>query len=203
RRAHEDRRRDAAHARLQPAARGKVAPAGGRRARARRGERAPAPARLAEGRLPQPGEPRGAHAHDLHPLVLRDPARDAQPEPERVARYVDIIHEESVRLTRLLDSTLDLSLLERGEAPLDLAPIDPEAALEASLRTCHGLASKSGVRLESGGRARGARVLGNVDRLSQVFINLVSNAIKYNTSPSPRVRVSSRVREGTYEVLVE
>ncbi|HLS85988.1 MAG TPA: sensor histidine kinase [Burkholderiales bacterium] len=124
-------------------------------------------------------------------------------EPERVARYVDIIHEESVRLTRLLDSTLDLSLLERGEAPLDLAPIDPEAALEASLRTCHGLASKSGVRLESGGRARGARVLGNVDRLSQVFINLVSNAIKYNTSPSPRVRVSSRVREGTYEVLVE
>mgnify|MGYP001034395173 FL=1 len=122
---------------------------------------------------------------------------------KQVAHFVRIIHEESIRLTRLLDSILDLSLIERGEAPLKLAPIDPEAALENALRTCQGLAAKSGVRLENQARAHGAITQADADRLSQVFINLVSNAIKYNTSADPWVRVSSRVTATDYEVLVE
>ena len=124
-------------------------------------------------------------------------------EPARSARYVGIIHEESVRLTRLLDSTLDLGLLESGELPVEVGPVDPERALEASIDACRGLAAKAGVRLESGDRASGVTVTANADRLSQVFINLVANAIKYNTSANPYVRVTSRVRDGAYEVLVE
>jgi signal transduction histidine kinase len=124
-------------------------------------------------------------------------------EPERSARYVGIIHEESMRLTRLLDSTLDLGLLERGEASLELSRIDPEEALERSMRACQGYAEKSGVRIESGPRATGVSLVADADRLSQVFINLISNAVKYNTSRAPWVRVTSRVADGAYEVLVE
>ena len=124
-------------------------------------------------------------------------------DPARASRYVGIIHEESMRLTRLLDSTLDLSLLERGEAPLEVAHLDPERALEASLEACQGIASARGVRIESGERAHGVTVVANADRLSQVFINLISNAVKYNTSDGAWVRVTSRVRDGAYEVLVE
>jgi Na+/proline symporter/nitrogen-specific signal transduction histidine kinase len=122
--------------------------------------------------------------------------------PERTARYVGIIHEESVRLTRLLDSTLDLSLLERGEVPLQISAIDPERVLEASIAACHGLADKAGVAIDSGPRAADVALRANADRLAQVFINLIANAIKYNTSPAPRVRLESRVRDGLYEVLV-
>ncbi len=122
---------------------------------------------------------------------------------QRAARYVSVIHEESIRLTRLLDSILDLSLVEHGEAPIDLVRTDPEEALRGALRTCEGLAAQSGVRLESRVEARGALVRADADRLSQVFINLVSNAVKYNTSPDPWVRVTSRVTAGAYEVLVE
>ena len=123
--------------------------------------------------------------------------------PERRTRYVGIIHEESMRLTRLLDSTLDLGLLERDAAPFELRRIDPDAALEASIAACDGLAASRGVRLASGPRAAGQGVLADPDRLAQVFINLIANAVKYNTSPSPWVRVTSRVRDGAYEVLVE
>ena len=63
-------------------------------------------------------------------------------DPDLAQRYVRIIHDESVRLTRLLDSTLDLSLLERGEAPWSRAAIDPEAALDRSIRICQGLAGE-------------------------------------------------------------
>jgi signal transduction histidine kinase len=124
-------------------------------------------------------------------------------DPGRAQRYVRIINEESERLTRLLDSTLDLGLLERGFAALPVTDVDPELALDRSLGACEGLAAKAGVRLERGARLDGVVVAANADRLSQVFINLLSNAIKYNTSPQPWVRVSSRVQGGEYEVRVE
>lgn len=130
-------------------------------------------------------------------ILLDAPGLD----PALERRYVRIIHEESVRLTRLLDSTLDLSMLEQGEAPWPRAAIDPEAALERAIRSCQGLAGAR-VRLESGPRAAGATVLADEDRLCQVFINLISNAIKYNTREAPRVTVCSALREGAYEVEV-
>ncbi len=124
-------------------------------------------------------------------------------DPALTARFLRVIHDESMRLTRLLDSTLDLSLLERGEAPWDLSRIDPEAALERSIHTCQGLLVNTRVQLMSGERASAVTVEANSDRLSQVFINLISNAIKYNRSEAPFVRITSRVEGDTYEVLVE
>ncbi len=132
-------------------------------------------------------------------ILLETPDLDAA----KARHFLAIIHEESERLTRLLDSTLDLSLLERGEAPWALERIDPESALDRSIRMCHGLAANTQVRLLDGERAHGVLVLANADRLTQVFINLISNAIKYNTSDAPYVRLRSRVVDGAYEVLVE
>ncbi len=124
-------------------------------------------------------------------------------DPRQSERFLRIIHEESMRLTRLLDSTLDLSLLERGEAPWEVARVDPEAALANALRTCQGLAVNTRVRLIPGERIGGVVVDANGDRLSQVFINLISNAIKFHCGDAPYVRIDSRVRDGVYEVLVE
>ncbi|MCZ2438937.1 MAG: HAMP domain-containing histidine kinase, partial [Burkholderiales bacterium] len=122
----------------------------------------------------------------------------------RAERYLRIIHEESVRLTRLLDSTLELNLLEHGEAPWQLARIDPETVLDKSIEVCQSLAAASGVQMLQGERARAAVVDAEPDRLSQVFINLIANAIKYNSTPAdPWVRISSRVRRGQYEVQIE
>ncbi|MBS0319106.1 MAG: sodium:solute symporter [Proteobacteria bacterium] len=119
------------------------------------------------------------------------------------ARYLRIIHEESIRLTKLLDSILDLGMVEHGEAPFTLAETDPEAALASALRSCEGLAAQSGVRLVADVGVSGAIVRADADRLSQVFINLISNAIKYNSHADPWVRVASRATARDYEVLVE
>ena len=88
RRGHGDPRRGLAGDRVQPPARAEVAGARGRERGAAPGQPAPDRARPPQGRVHLDRQPRAAHAVDLDPLVLRDPARQpgarrraAQPVP--------------------------------------------------------------------------------------------------------------------------
>ncbi|MEO3386878.1 sensor histidine kinase [Mesorhizobium sp. CAU 1741] len=115
-------------------------------------------------------------------------------------RFTATIHAESLRLTSLLDEILDLSALERGERPWENRPIDAEEPLEQALRVCDALARQNNTLLRAGTRAASARVSADPDRLSQVLINLIANAIKYNGAIKPEVEVRSRL-EGTNYVI--
>jgi|TARA_R110002072_G_scaffold517_1_gene3144 Na+/proline symporter/nitrogen-specific signal transduction histidine kinase len=122
--------------------------------------------------------------------------------PEQRQRFHGIINEESLRLTRLLDEILDLNLLERGEVSLNVRTVKGEEILDRAINICQGLAQKSQVKVISGKRSRGASLQADADRLQQVFINLLTNAIKYNSSPDPRVTVQSFLRDGTFQVVI-
>ena len=114
--------------------------------------------------------------------------------------FVTTIHQESLRLTKLLDEILDLSALERGERTWDNIPTDAEAALDRALTVCEALLRQRGVKLELGERAQPTMVEGDADRLCQVFINLIANAVKYNDSGRPVIRIASSVKSGSYVV---
>ena len=114
--------------------------------------------------------------------------------------FVSTIHQESLRLTKLLDEILDLSALERGERTWENVPVDAELALDRALNSCEALLRQRGMRVEYGERARLTMVSGDADRLCQVFINLISNAVKYNNAAEPILRVTSLVRSGSYIV---
>ena len=121
-------------------------------------------------------------------------------EEKQRTHFVRTIHQESVRLTRLLDEILDLSALERGERSWENMPLDAEAALERALSVCEALLRQRGMRVEFGERASTTIIEGDPDRLCQVFINVISNAVKYNDADQPVMRVSSAVRSGFYVV---
>jgi Na+/proline symporter/nitrogen-specific signal transduction histidine kinase len=114
--------------------------------------------------------------------------------------FVGTIHQESLRLTKLLDEILDLSALERGERTWDNVPVDAESALARALTVCEALLRQRGVKVEQGERASTTMVEGDADRLCQVFINLISNAVKYNDSDSPVMQISSTVKAGSFIV---
>jgi len=122
--------------------------------------------------------------------------------PEQTRHFVGIIHDESLRLTRLLDQILEMSRLETGEMELELAPIRPEPLVDRAIRTCQGMARKQGVEIVRTSNSPDVRVLGDADRLHQVMINLLTNAIKYNDNPHPRVEMASAVADGHYEIRV-
>jgi signal transduction histidine kinase len=123
--------------------------------------------------------------------------------PEERRRFVATIHGESLRLTRLLDEILDLSALERGERAWENQTIDAEAALDRAIDVCDGLARQRRIRLALGHRAGEARVLGEADRLCQVLINLISNAIKFNDADNPVVTVRSYLEAGAHVIEIE
>jgi Na+/proline symporter/nitrogen-specific signal transduction histidine kinase len=116
-------------------------------------------------------------------------------------RFVSTIHQESLRLTKLLDEILDLSALERGERPWENTPIQADVALDRAIEVCSALARQRKMPLNVGKRAR-AVINGDADRLSQVLINLISNAIKYNDAAEPVIEVRSRLSRGSYVVEV-
>ncbi len=130
-------------------------------------------------------------------LLGEDPVSE-----EERRRFVEIIHDESLRLTRLLDEILDISRLEAGTLELPVAPVDPEAAISAALGTVSGLAQKNGIAIRRQPAPNGVRVQANADRLRQVLINLLSNAVKYNVAENPEILVRPQVMDGALRIDV-
>jgi len=104
-------------------------------------------------------------------------------------RFVSIIHDECLRLTRLLNEILDIGRLEAGTADLQLQAIDAHEAIAAAHDAVSGITHSKGVTVEIEPGPDGLLVFANADRLHQVLINILSNAVKYNPSPEPHIRV--------------
>ncbi|VAW19258.1 Sensor histidine kinase, partial [hydrothermal vent metagenome] len=108
-------------------------------------------------------------------------------------QFVRTIHDESMRLTGLLEEILDLNALERGEKLWANEPIDPNRALNRAIEVCTPVTNQHQVEVQLGNLAKDVRVVANFDRVCQVFINLISNAAKYNDAKAPFVTISSKV----------
>ncbi|MEO0485657.1 MAG: ATP-binding protein [Pseudomonadota bacterium] len=104
-------------------------------------------------------------------------------------RYAVIIYDETIRLTRLLDDLLDLSVLENGQVSLELQTSTIGAVLERSIT-----ASTLGRSLRVSLAANHADVVVQTDvaRLAQVFINLIRNAEKYCAAEEPALTIRVR-----------
>ena len=131
--------------------------------------------------------------------ILRD---EEELSAEEHDRFVTIIHDESVRLTRLLDEILDLSRLEAGTASLTLAEVHSNDAVAAALDAVSGLTRSRSVSVDVVAAPKDLHIRANADRLRQVLINLLSNAVKYNNSDVPCIRIESSVVRETVQIDV-
>ena len=83
------------------------------------------------------------------------------------------------RLHRLINDTLDFSKLERGEFRLELGPHDLNALTREIVMQQRVAAQKQGLRLELSLEEGLPPVRVDPDRVSQVLVNLIGNAIRY------------------------
>ncbi len=117
-------------------------------------------------------------------------------------RYLAIISSETERLTRLLDTILDLTRLEQGEADWRIAAFDPKETLEEAVAATGGLFRDAKAALEISIVPAGERLFADRDRMIQVYINLLSNAAKFCDPERGQVSVVGRPVEGGYLVEI-
>ena len=98
---------------------------------------------------------------------------------EKPERYVRVIRESSERMIRLIGEILDISKLEAGKLKLEPRPVDPVAIATSVAERFGPAVAKRQIKLE----VRPARLQGPVhcdpDRLDQIFMNLIGNAVKF------------------------
>jgi two-component system, OmpR family, phosphate regulon sensor histidine kinase PhoR len=98
---------------------------------------------------------------------------------ETSKRFLGIIERQAKRLARLVDDLLSLSNLERGLAPLKLEEIAPRAMLEEAAELMRERAQRGGINLEVTAPADIPSIRADRDKMHQVFLNLIDNAVKY------------------------
>lgn len=105
--------------------------------------------------------------------------------------FVRTIHEKGEQLLALIMGLLDLSKLESGTMRLRQLPTRVETVLTEVVSTLTPVARKKGVELllEMDGAA--LEMGADPERLRQVFVNLVDNAVKF-TPPGGRVTITSK-----------
>ena len=150
-----------------------------------------------------------AISHELRsPLTsMREAAhllRDSVPGPlnAKQTRLVEIIGRSSDRLLRLVNQILELSRLRAGVLPIERRPVDVDRVVTRAVEELRPQAEEAGVILTREGGGRDLVCMGDDDRLVQVVVNLVANAVRF----TPRGRsVTVRLIEagGEIEIQVE
>jgi two-component system phosphate regulon sensor histidine kinase PhoR len=134
--------------------------------------------------------------------TLLGPAGDDR---ETARRFLAVIDRHSERLGRLVDDLLALSDLELGRTPMHLTEMPIGPAVDDVLQIFGDTALRAGVRVLAQVTTDTPPILADGDRVRQVLINLVDNAIKYTPRGGQvvlRVRTAAAPHDGMVEIAV-
>jgi signal transduction histidine kinase len=122
--------------------------------------------------------------------------------PEAVQRSANIIHAEAERMRRLVESLLALARLDAGLKTLQREPLEMRLILTAVVEKFSLRAQEKGLTLQSALPATLPALIGDGDRLAQVFTNLLDNALKH-TPAGGRVSLTAHLIPDALEIAVK
>ncbi len=93
-----------------------------------------------------------------------------------------VILQETIRLEKLVREMLDMSRLQDGRMSVELEPLELPGILEAAVRSMQRIADDSGVQLAIDTDGSRLACLGNEDRIMQVLVILMDNALSFTPS---------------------
>jgi len=113
-------------------------------------------------------------------LILRQTEGPVVP---KYCEYLDDIRSSGLHLLALINDVLDLSRLDAGAVVLDQRNIALGHVIADSCRMVRDQAQRSGLEIKIEVAADLAQVSGDERRLRQIFLNLLSNSLKFTAGP--------------------
>lgn len=117
---------------------------------------------------------------------------------EHIRQDLAIILSEGERLTAMINNVLDLAKLEEGAVKWRLEPLVASDIIERAATAIQPLLREKELALFMDIEDGSPAVIGDKDRLTQVMINLLANAVKFTKEGS----VTCRLRKNNHEVVI-
>jgi signal transduction histidine kinase len=121
---------------------------------------------------------------------------------ETKAEMLDIILRNIDRQTNLVNDLLDLSRIESGRMELKFEKLSLDSIIADSIESVRPAAKEKGIALEIKLKEDLSSVNGDREKLTQVIINLLNNAIKFTPSGKGKIAIKARELNGQVEVRV-
>jgi two-component system, OmpR family, phosphate regulon sensor histidine kinase PhoR len=120
--------------------------------------------------------------------VIRD--KDIEKSPEKTERYLNIIGDENKRLGTQIEKVLQIAQLERGDINLRFETLDVNEVVEHVVASMGVQLEQQMVKLETNFTAKWPSVAADKVHLTNIFVNLIDNAIKYSQQ-NPEITLST------------
>ena len=172
--------------------------------------------RRGQERVPFHRQPRAAHAAHLGARLREDhqeaaggshlPARrrrrsQGRQTIQQVEDNLKVVVSEGERLTKLIDDVLDLAKIEAGKLEWHMEAVDVGDVIERATAATSSLLEQKGLRLVKQVAPDLPQITGDRDRLIQVVINLISNAVKFTDTGTITCRAERRGGELVVSVI--
>jgi signal transduction histidine kinase/CheY-like chemotaxis protein len=118
-----------------------------------------------------------------------------------VARAIGAIQHNAKVQAQLIEDLLDVSRIISGKLRLNVKAIQLISVIQAAVDSVHPAFEAKGVQLEMVWDAASVRIVGDENRLQQVFWNLLSNAMKF-TPKGGRVQITVKRIESQARIIV-
>ncbi len=136
----------------------------------------------------------------LFPLIS-DEDRRVQQTKEQVLENLGVVVSEGERLTKLIDDVLDLAKIEAGKFTWNMSSVSMREVIDRAVAATASLFEAKKLTLLRDVDSDLPTITGDQDRLIQVVINLISNAVKFTDAGSITCAIHQRENELVVSVI--
>ena len=118
-------------------------------------------------------------------------------------RYLQVVLDETNRLTDLVRDLLDLSRLESGKFPMQIAPFDANETMRRILIRFEQRIEEKHIDVDIQFAPDPCYAMGDVSRINQVLTNFIDNAVKFMNGPNSILTLRTQYEGNTVHFLVQ